>query len=73
MTNLLRLNKADSILFKKYAELNGITVSELVRRSVIERIEDEYDLKAYKEALAEFEADPVVYSLDEVEKELDLK
>ncbi|WP_302593463.1 type II toxin-antitoxin system RelB family antitoxin [uncultured Megasphaera sp.] len=73
MTILLRLNKADSILFKKYAELNGITVSELVRRSVIERIEDEYDLKAYKEALAEFEADPVVYSLDEVEKELDLK
>lgn len=73
MTISLRLNKADSILFKKYAELNGITVSELVRRSVIERIEDEYDLKAYKEALAEFEAAPVVYSLDEVEKELDLK
>lgn len=43
MTISLRLNKADSILFKKYAELNGITVSELVRRSVIERIEDEYD------------------------------
>ena len=64
MTISLRLNKADSILFKKYAELNGITVSELVRRSVIERIEDEYDLKAYKEALAEFEADPVVYSLN---------
>ncbi|WP_278558989.1 type II toxin-antitoxin system RelB family antitoxin [Acidaminococcus intestini] len=73
MTISLRLNKADSILFKKYAELNGITVSELVRRSVIERIEDEYDLKAYKEALAEFEADPVVYSLNEVEKELGLK
>ena len=73
MTISLRLNKADSILFKKYAELNGITVSELVRRSVIERIEDEYDLKAYKEALAQFEADPVVYSLNEVEKELGLK
>ena len=73
MTISLRLNKADSIVFKKYAELNGITVSELVRRSVIERIEDEYDLKAYKEALAEFEADPVVYSLNEVEKELGLK
>ena len=58
---------------EKYAELNGITVSELVRRSVIERIEDEHDVKAYKEGLAGFEADPVVYSLDEVEKELDLK
>jgi hypothetical protein len=73
MTISLRLNKADSILFKKYAELNGITVSELVRRSVIERIEDEHDVKAYKEALAEFESDPIVYSLNEVEKELGLK
>ena len=61
------------MLFKKYAELNGITVSELLRQSVIERIEDEYDLNAYKEAMAEFKKNPVTYSLDEVEKELGLK
>ena len=73
MTISLRLNNEDTVLFKKYAELNGITVSELLRQSVIERIEDEYDLNAYKEAMAEFKKNPVTYSLDEVEKELGLK
>jgi len=73
MTISLRLNDEDTVLFKKYAELNGITVSELLRQSVIERIEDEYDLNAYKEAMAEFKKNPVIYSLDEVEKELGLK
>ena len=73
MTISLRLNDEDTVLFKKYAELNGITVSELLRQSVIERIEDEYDLNAYEEAMAEFKKNPVTYSLDEVEKELGLK
>lgn len=73
MTISLRLNDEDTVLFKRYAELNGITVSELLRQSVIERIEDEYDLNAYKEAMAEFKKNPVTYSLDEVEKELGLK
>lgn len=69
----LRLNKSDTLLFKKYAELNGITVSELVRRSVLEHIEDEYDLKAYEQAINEFHDNPITYSLDEVEKELGLR
>jgi len=73
MTISLRLNDEDTVLFKKYAELNGITVSELLRQSVIDRIEDEYDLNAYKEAMAEFKKNPVTYSLDDVEKELGLK
>ena len=68
----LRLNERDSNLFKRYADMNGITVSELVRQSVLARIEDEYDLKAYDKALADFHADPVTYSLDEVERELGL-
>lgn len=72
MTISLRLNEADSILFKKYAELHGISVSELLRRSVIEHIEEEYDLQAYEEAIAEYHDNPITYSLDEVEKELGL-
>ena len=72
MTISLRLNEADSMLFKKYAEMNGISVSELVRRSVLEHIEEEYDLQAYKEAIAEYREIPITYTLDEVEKELGL-
>lgn len=72
MTISLRLNPADSELVKAYAEMNGISVSELLRRSVMERIEDEFDLKAYEEAMAEYKANPVTYSLEEVIRELDL-
>lgn len=73
MTISLRLNDADTMLIKKYAEMNGMSVSDLVRQSVIERIENEFDLSAYEKALAEYKADPVTYTLDEVEKELGLR
>ena len=73
MTFSLRLSDQDSALIKKYAELKKVSVSELLRQSVMERIEDEYDLKLYEKSMAEFEKNPVTYSLDEVEKELGLK
>jgi len=69
----LRLSERDSDLFKRYADMNGITVSELVRQSVLARIEDEFDLQAYDKALSDFRANPTTYSLDEVERELGLK
>ena len=72
MTISLRLNEADSMLFKKYAEMNGISVSELLRRSVLEHIEEEYDLQAYQEAIEEYRENPITYTLDEIEKELGL-
>ena len=73
MTFSLRLSDQDSALIKKYAELNKMSVSELLRQSVMERIEDEYDLKIYNKAMEEYRKNPVTYSLDEVEKELGLK
>lgn len=72
MTISLRLSSEDTMLFKKYAELNGMSVSELVRQSVLERIEDEYDLAAYERAMKEYENNPVTYTLEEVKKELGL-
>ena len=73
MTISLRLSNEDSLLIKKYAELKKMSVSELVRQSVMERIEDEYDLKAYQKAMENFRKDPTTYALDEVERELGLK
>lgn len=69
----IRLNDDDANLIRKYAKLHNITVSELVRKSVIERIEDEIDLAAYDRAMEEYKKNPVTYSMDEVEKELGLK
>ena len=68
----LRLNDEESALFKKYAEINNLSVSELLRQSALERIEDEMDLAAYNAAMSEYEKDPKSYTLDEMEKELGL-
>lgn len=68
----LRLNEKDASLIKKYAEINNITISELVRQSVIEKIEDEYDLSSFNKTYSEYKNDKETYSLNDVKKELGL-
>ncbi len=72
MTISLRLDDADSMLIKKYAELKRMSVSELIRQTVMERIEEEYDLAAYEKAMKEYKENPVTYTHDEVRKMLEL-
>lgn len=69
----VRLDNEEADLIRAYAKLKGISVSELVRKSVIEAIEDELDLKAYDQAMREYREHPVSFSLDEVEREMGLK
>ena len=73
MTMTLRMNEEDSRLIKDYAKLHGITVSDFMRRAALEKIEDELDIRAAEKAYAEYLADPVTYSLDEIEKEFGLQ
>lgn len=73
MTISVRLNDADTELIKSYAALNNISVSELVRQAVMEKIEDEIDLKLFDEAMEDFKKNPKTYTLDEAEKELGLR
>ena len=54
----LRLSDADNNLIKKYAELNGMSVSDLVRQSVLDRIE-------------EYRKNPVTYSHADVVRMLE--
>lgn len=70
MTISLRLTDKDTELFKKYAALHNMTVSQFLRDAAIEKIEDELDLQAYERAMEEYLKDPVSYSLDDVAKEL---
>lgn len=71
MTISLRLNDKDSELIRAYASMHGMTVSELVRRTVLERIEDEYDLKAYEKAMEEYRKNPVTFTHAEVRRMLE--
>ena len=66
MSISLRLNEDESALIRKYAELKKMSVSELIRQTVLERIEDEFDLAAYEKAIEEYRKNPVTYSHKEV-------
>ena len=72
MSISIRLNKVDTDLIKSYASMRGMTVSELVRKIVMDHIEEEFGLKEYEKAYAEHRKNPVTYTLDEVVKDLDL-
>lgn len=64
----LKFTKEESALIRKYAELKKMSVSELIRQSVLERIEDEFDLAAYEKAIEEYRDHPIIYSHEEVVK-----
>lgn len=72
MTISVRLNEEDTKLIKAYADINKISVSDMIRNAVLEKIEDEYDLTAYKKAMEEYKKNPKTYTLEEVKKELGL-
>lgn len=45
----LRVPEQELALFKDYAKINNISLSEVIRNTMLERIEDEYDLKVFAE------------------------
>lgn len=68
MTISLRLSDEETTLIKDYARLKKMTVSEIIRQTILERIEDEIDLLAYNKAMKEYEKDSVTYSHEEMKK-----
>lgn len=58
----VRLTEQDEQLFKAYAKSNNISLSDLIRNAVMEKIEDEYDLAVYRESLQEYNNHPISYS-----------
>lgn len=70
MTLSLRMKEEDSRMIRAYAKMHGMTVSELIRKTMMQHIEDEYDLELYKQAAAAYKEHPETYSLAEVEKEV---
>ena len=64
MTISVRLNNEEKELFKKYAEMHNMTLSDLIRNAVLEKIEDEYDLRCYEKAMEEYEKNEVVKMLE---------
>lgn len=69
----LRLPENELNIFKTYAKINNTTLSEIIRSTMLKRIEDEFDLKVF----AEYEAEKAAGTLktrpiNDLWKELDL-
>lgn len=70
MSVSIRLSDNELAAIKTYATSYGMTVSECIRRAILEQIEDEYDLQVFKQAKEDFDKNPVTYTLDEVIAEI---
>ena len=50
---ILRLDETEKAIIQNYASSKGMTMSEFMKKVVLDYIEDEYDLKVYREYLKE--------------------
>lgn len=57
-TLTIRVTQAEKGLIAKYADIFGMSMAQFVRRVVLERIDDEEDIAAFDEAMAEYMANP---------------
>lgn len=63
----IRVSEEDKNIINHYAKFHDISPSELIKSSVLEKIEDEIDLKLYRESMEAYEKDSTTYTIDEVE------
>lgn len=68
-TVMTNFNDTFFALLENLASERGMSVSEFIRETMIERIEDEQDLRDAKEALKELEEDPTLYDFEELKAE----
>lgn len=64
------LDDVDTKFAEAYAEETGESVGEMAKRFMLDGIEDVMAVRAADQAWKAYEADPVTYTLDEVESEL---
>ena len=55
----------EEALIESYRQLTGMTISEIIRSSTIQRIEDELDLDMIREALSEYRSDSKTFTFEE--------
>lgn len=69
-TMTLRMEDADAEVVRKYAAFQGVSISDLLREAVFEKIEDDQDLADLRAAIAS--DDGRRFSLADVRAELGL-
>ena len=64
-TITLRTSDQERQLITQFAEFHGKSLSQYIKDIVLEKIEDEYDLKKAEEAYEEYLTDSTTYTLEE--------
>ena len=67
-TMTVRMNEQDAELVRKFAQFEGVTISDFARTAILEKIEDSYDLQELREAIAQDTGER--FTIDEVLTEL---
>ncbi|OFL68857.1 type II toxin-antitoxin system RelB family antitoxin [Brevibacterium sp. HMSC063G07] len=67
-TITVELPDESAVLVRKFADSEGVTVSDFARSAILEKIEDSFDLQELHEAISEDNGER--FSIDEVLEEL---
>ena len=64
LTVTVQIDDAETAIIQKYAADNRLTLPELFRLAVLEKIEDEEEAtRLYEEAMEDYRKNPVTYKL----------
>ena len=70
----VRFNSEEENVIKNYAKSKGFSISQLIKETLMEKIEEEYDLEVCKEYLkAKEEGTLITIPFEEAIKEWDLE
>ena len=65
----IRMSEDEKAILEQYAAAVNMSISEVLRESFFQRLEDEYDIRTADEAYAVFLKNPEARTLDEVMKD----
>ncbi|WP_199202579.1 type II toxin-antitoxin system RelB family antitoxin [Listeria seeligeri] len=66
----VRVEEKEKKMIQQFAEINQVSVSTLIRQVLLEKMDDEVDLRLYAEAMQDQKEHPETYFFETVLKEL---
>lgn len=66
----IRLTNEEYKSLQKYALMKNLSLSKALKGAFFEKLEDEYDIKAFDNAYVKFKNNQKTYSTDEVRKKI---
>lgn len=69
----VRLSQEEEFVFRQYAKIQGKSISEMIRSTVLEKIQEEHDIDVYRASMEEVRAGDEVMSQEDVEGRLNVK